>query len=180
MADRQARRGDQRHHAAPRRGDQDGDLRGVAGKRHAPGAAGELAVGAERDIAVLMHRGDRHRPARHGDLGPRQKPAGEQRLGERHRGGETAGRAQHRKPVGHRGAGAAEFFRDPGERQPRFFERIPQRLRPHALLGIVDRGGLAQILENPGRGIDDDGVGVIVHFASGRGSLCGDRRAAVA
>ena len=43
--------------------------------------------------------------------------------------------------------------------QPRFLERIPQRLRPHAFFGVVDRGGLAQILKDPGRGIDDDVVG---------------------
>jgi hypothetical protein len=55
---------------------------------------------------------------------------------------------------------AAEIVRRPGERQPRLFERIPQGLRPHALLGIVDRGGLAQILKDPGSGIDDNVVRV--------------------
>src|SRR5262249_44364152 len=62
--------------------------------------------------------------------------------------------------------GTAEIIRHPGEGQPRLFERIPQRLRPHALLGLVDRGGLAQILEDSGRGIDDDVVRLVAHLAA--------------
>jgi len=59
--------------------------------------------------------------------------------------------------------GAAETVGNPGERQPRLFQRVPQRLWPDAFFGVVDDGRLAQILKDPGRGIDDDIVGVIVH-----------------
>ena len=49
------------------------------------------------------------------------------------------------------------------ERQPELLEGIPQRLGPLALLRLVDGIGLAQILEDAGRGIDDDVVGVVGH-----------------
>src|SRR6516164_851691 len=73
---------------------------------------------------------------------------------------------------------ATEIVGNPRQRQSRFFKRAPQRLRPHALLGVVDRGGLAQILEDPGRGIDDGVVGGIVHLATAPVVPAGsDRRA---
>ena len=125
MADRQARGRDQRHRPLVAAADQHCDMRGVAGERHPAGATGEPAVAAERDTTVGMDRGDCQRTARRRDAGACQQPAGHQGLGERRRGGELAGRAQHREAVGHRRAGAAELFRDPGDGQPRRFERIP-------------------------------------------------------
>ena len=80
-------------------------------------------------------------PAGDRDPGLRQQPAGEQRLGERHRRGEAAGDAQHGEPVGHLRPGAAELVGDPGQRQPGLLQRIPQRLGPLAFLGLVDGVG---------------------------------------
>ena len=134
------------------------DVPGVAGERHMPRAAAELVVGADGDVAVLIDRSDGHRPWRRLDLGLRQQPPGEQRLGERHRRGEPAGDAQHGEPVGDLRPGAAEVVGDPGQRQARLFERIPQRLGPFALFGLVDGVGFAKVLENLGRGIDDDRI----------------------
>jgi len=72
---------------------------------------------------------------------------------------------QYRETVGHCCPGAAKIIGNPGERQPRLFERIPQRLGPLTFLGLVDGCRLAQILKDPGRGIDDDVVGGVVHIA---------------
>jgi hypothetical protein len=140
-----------------------GDMAGIAGERHPPRAAAEPAVGAERDMAVGVDRGEGQRPARRRDAGARQHPAGHQGLRQRRRDGEAAGRTQYRKAVGHRRAAAAEILRDPGDGQPRLFERIPQRRGPHTAFGVIDRGGLAQILKYAGRGIDDDVVGIVAH-----------------
>jgi len=125
-----------------------------------------------------MNRRHGHRPVRHRDTGAGEEPAGHQGLGERNRSRKTAGDAQHREAINHPRPGATKIVRHPGQRQSRFFKRVPQRLRPHALLGVVDRGGLAQILEDPGRGIDDDVVGGIVHLATAPVVPAGsDRRA---
>ena len=117
-------------------------------------------------MAVGVDRRDRHRPGGRLDPGLREQPAGHQCLGERHRRGGPAGGAQHREPVEQLGAGAAERVGHPGQGQPGFFERIPQRLRPMPFLGGVDRRRLAQIGEDAGRGIDDD---VVCHDPCWRG-----------
>ena len=126
----------------------------------------EPAVIPHRDISVGMDRGHRHRSVWHRDPGAGEQPAGYQGLGERHRRRESAGVAQDREAVGHRRTGTAEIVGHPGQRQSRLFERIPQRLWPDTLFGVVDRGRLAQILADAGRGIDDDVVGAVVHRAT--------------
>ncbi len=130
---------------------------GIARERHLPGAAAQCPVG-QLDMAVGVDRGDRHRPGGRLDPGLREQPAGHQRLGERHRRVGAAGGAQYREPVEQLGAGAAQRIGHPGQGQAGFFERVPQRFRPRALLGGIDRRRLAQIGEDAGRGIDDDVV----------------------
>ncbi len=154
---------DQRHHSLVAAVRENGDVTGVAGERDAARPAAQRAIGGQRDPAIGMDRGDRQRPARHRDPGLRQQPTGHQRLGERHRRGKPPGRAQHGETVGQRRPGPAKLVRDPGERQPGLLQGIPQGLWPHALLRLVDGIGLAKILEDPGRGIDDDIVGVVGH-----------------
>src|SRR6516165_3292599 len=133
---------------------------------------------AQRDVAISMNRRHGHRPVRHRDTGAGEEPAGHQALGERNRSRKTASDAQYREAISHPRPGATKIVGNPRQRQPRLLERVPQGLRPHALLGVVDRGGLAQIPEDSGRGIDDDVVGGIVHLATASVVPAGsDRRA---
>ncbi len=157
--------GDQRHHGLVAAACEYGDVAGIAGERDPARPAAQRAVSSQRDPAIGMDRRDRQRPARHRDPGLRQQPAGHQCLGERHRRGKPPGRAQHREAVGQRRSGPAKLLGDPGERQPGLLQGIPQGLGPHALLRLVDGVGLAKILEDPGRGIDDDVVGAVAHVA---------------
>ena len=85
----------------------------------------EPAVGAELDMAVVVHRRDRHRPGRRRDPGARQQPAGDQGLGERHRRGKTAGDAQHREAVGHRRRRRRRARRGPRRRSARILRAHP-------------------------------------------------------
>ena len=107
-------------------------MAGVAGERHLPRPAGELAVGAERDMAVGMDRGDRQRPGRHRDPGLRQsQPA----IKVSASGTGTAKRPAARNTANPSAIAAPAPPSSSGTQasgQPRFFERIPQRLRPHA------------------------------------------------
>jgi len=129
-------------------------------------------------MTIGMHWSDCQRPARHRDAGLREQPTRHQRLGERHRSGEAPSDPQYRETVGHCCPGAAKIIGNPGERQPRLFERIPQRLGPLTFLGLVDGCRLAQILKDPGRGIDDDVVGIVAHAATRVVlAVAGDRRA---
>ena len=116
VADRQARGRDQRHRALVAAADQHGDMRGVAGKRHPAGAAGEPAVAAERDIAVGMHRGDRHRlrPAPAMPARASSQPAIKVSASGTGAANRPAARSTA-KPSAIVGAGAAELLRDPGD-----------------------------------------------------------------
>ncbi len=133
------------------------DMPGIARKWNLPRAAAQCALG-QLDTPVGEDRSNRHRPGRRLDPGLREQPAGHQCLCERHRRVRATGRAQYREPVEQFGPGAAERVGDPGQRQTGFLERVPQRFRPGAFLGGVDRRRLAQIGEDAGRGIDDDAV----------------------
>ena len=121
-----------------------------------PGAAAQRAVRMNLDAVARPRRRDRHRARWRYEPGARQQPAGEQRFGKRNGHGEPPGNAENRKAVGEVRAGAALFFRHPGERQPGFGERVPQRLLPALVLGAVDRLGIGQIRKNTRRCFGDD------------------------
>jgi hypothetical protein len=130
---------------------------GIARERHLSCPSLQYPVG-QLDTAVRVNRGDRHWAGGGLEPGLREQPAGHQSLGERYRCVRSAGGAQDREPVEQFGAGAAERVGHPGQGQTGFFESVPQRFRPRALLGGVDRRRFAQIGEDAGRGIDDDVV----------------------
>ena len=118
---------------------EDGDVAGVAGERHLPGAAAQRALGAELDMAVLIA------PARSSSAPPaprcRPAPAASPRAASRRAAPapQTARRRATRQTVDHLGPGAAESVGDPGQGQPDSLERVPQRLRPLPFLGGIDR-----------------------------------------
>jgi hypothetical protein len=102
-----------------------GDLLRLAGERYADRAAAECAARIERDAFVRTHRSDGHRRQRRFQAGARQKPAGRQCFGERHRERKTPGHTEHRKAVSEARARAAQIFRDPRERQSGVAQRVP-------------------------------------------------------
>ena len=126
------------------------------GKRHAAGAAGQAAVGVERDAVLRACGRHRHLALGRGDFRLRQQPSRQHGFGQRHRDRKAPGRAQHAKAFGEAGAGAAAFFADPGQRQAGLGQRLPQRRFPRAFLVAIDGLGVGEIGENLLRGLGDN------------------------
>ena len=66
------------------------DMLGVLGEGNAARAAGQGAVGIERDAVLRACRRHRHRAFGRGDLGLRQQPSRQHGFGERHRDAQNA------------------------------------------------------------------------------------------
>ena len=133
-----------------------GDMLCILGEGNAARAAGQRAVGIERDAILRACGRHRHRAFGRGDLRLRQQPSRQHGFGQRHRDRETPGRAQHAKTFGEAGAGAVAIFRHPGQRQAGFGQRLPQRRFPAAVLVVVDGLGVGEIGENRLRGLGDN------------------------
>ena len=128
----------------------------IARERHAGRAAAEPAVRVERDAIVRPRRRDGHRRRRRLETGTCQQPAGGERFGERHRERKAPGDTENRKAVGEACPRAAQMFRDPGERQPRLAERVPQRRLPRPVVRLVDALRIGEVGKNPLRRFGND------------------------
>ena len=130
---------------------------GIAGKGYLPGCAGQRAA-RKFDAVRRARRGYGHRARRRGEAGLVKQPACQQCLRQRRRDRPGAGRLQYAEAVGDLRAAAAEFLPDPGQRQAAFLQRLPQRRRPDAVLGIVDDLRRAEVGEDAFGRVEDDTV----------------------
>jgi hypothetical protein len=80
---------------------------GVLGEGDGAQAAAQGTIAGKRQPIAFARRPAGHGTLGRGYAGPRQQPAREQRLGQRHGDGEAAGLAQHGEAVGRLGAGTA-------------------------------------------------------------------------
>ncbi len=140
-----------------------GDMLRVLRQRHADGTAVQPAVRVDRDPVARTNRGKRHGCRRRRKAAARQQPAGGERFRQRHREREAPGDAENGEALGEAGAGAAQIFRHPGERQPGLAQRTPERLSPGAVLGPVDGLRIGEVGENPCRRLGYDMVAVTRH-----------------
>jgi hypothetical protein len=136
---------------------------GLGGERHGARAATQRAAGIQRDAVERPGGRDRHRPGRRLKLRARKQPARQQRLRQRHGRRIAAGDAENGEAVGEARARAAQFLRNPGERQARVFERPPQRFLPGVVFGPIDRLGIGEVRKNPRRRFGDDMVAFARH-----------------
>ena len=94
------RRIDQRDRVTARALRQHRDMLCGLGKGNAARAAGQGAVGIERDAVFRACRRDRHLAFGGSDFRLRQQPSGQHGFGQRHRNRKASGRAQHAKAFG--------------------------------------------------------------------------------
>ena len=133
------------------------DMPGLARERHLPRRAGKHAA-LKLDGIGRADRGHGQGAARRGDAALLQKPARQQRLRQRRRDRPGAGGLQYAEAVAHVRAAAAQFLADPGEREAALLQRLPERRRPDAVFGIVDRLGRAEVREDALGRVEDDPV----------------------
>ena len=115
-----------------------------------------------------MHGCERHRPEGHLEPGAPEQPAGDDRLGERHRGRVAAGGAHDDVGVEPRAAGAAGLFGDERQRETALLERAPELVGPRALLGGLDQLLGREIGEQPRDGVGKQRAEVFGHWSGGR------------
>ena len=114
------------------------------------------AVGIERDAILRACRRHRHRALGRGDFCLRQQPSRQHGLGQRHRDGKAAGRAQHAENLrrGWRPSRRNPPAPRPAAGRPR---SAPARAAlSSALLVAVDGLGIGEIRENLLRGLGDN------------------------
>ena len=130
---------------------------GIAGEGHLPRRAGEHAA-CEFDGVRSADRRHGQRASRRGEAPLLQKPAREQRFRERRRDRPGAGRLQDVEAVADFRTAAAEFLADPGQCEAAFLQRLPERRRPDAVLGIVDDLRRAKVGQDALGRVEDDAV----------------------
>ena len=114
------------------------------------------AVAGQRELLAVARRPAAHGALGRDDAGPRQQPAGEQRLGQRHGRSVAARLPQHGGSVAQFGAGAAEGLGHPGEREARFLQRRPSRRLPGVVLGPIHGLRVGQVTQDPLGGVGDE------------------------
>ena len=139
LADRQARRRDQRHHPLVPAMSEHGDMAGIAGERHPAGAAASRPSApsviwpSACTGAIVIGPAGAAIPARASSQPAIRVSASGTGTAKRPAARSTAKPSAIVAPAPPRSSGTQ------ASGQPRFFERIPQRLGPHPVLGVVDR-----------------------------------------
>ena len=103
-------------------------------------------------------RGHRHGAARRSKARLFEKPARQQRFGQRRGNRPGAGGLQDIEAVADIRAAAAELLANPGQREAAFLQRLPERGGPDAVLGVVDGLRRAEVGEDALGRVEDDAV----------------------